>query len=212
MLDEEVSNKQKPNENKNENKIKKIYSKKERKTNTQQRQQHFFSTFKLCEIINRAMVCVLYFVMIKLKFIENQKGMTTQPRDLNFNNFSVTKKKLRYDQAKEILTLFLLLLLLWLLLFFYRSTIKRSMSSLYFISNEKMFKTTPKKTERRNFLDLFKLFVYACVLGQSALKITIQKISRIGVGHTYMMVQLRLKESIQHKNNFGSCFFFLIPL
>lgn len=54
------------------------------------------------------MVCVLYFVMIKLKFIENQKGMTTQPRDLNFNNFSVTKKKLRYDQAEEILTLFLL--------------------------------------------------------------------------------------------------------
>lgn len=96
------------------------------------------------------MVCILYFIMIKLKFIENQKGMTTQPRDLNFNNFSVTKKKLRYDQAKEILTLFLLQLLLWLLLFLYRSTIKRSMSSLYFISNEKMF-TTTHKNERRNF-------------------------------------------------------------
>lgn len=107
MLDEEVSNKQKPNENKNENKIKKIYSKKEKNKQAAEATT-FFSTFKLCEIINRAMVCVLYFVMIKLKFIENQKGMTTQPRDLNFNNFSVTKKKLRYDQAKEILTLFLL--------------------------------------------------------------------------------------------------------
>lgn len=82
----------------------------------------------------------------------------------NKPNMAKPKKIQRcFGLLSLLLSLFLLLrlLLLWPLLFLYRSTIKRSMSSVSLPKKKYLQKERRKKTHR-NFSDLFKLLMCAC--------------------------------------------------